>query len=81
MKNLVEPTTKYNYRPAKKRLKLWLKERGMRLIEANEWAYWAFSNRPFYSVWALVSTKKRRMTWGLNIYDDGEILMISELEG
>ena len=74
------PAKKIDYRLAERRLKLWLKEQGLRMLEAKECAYWDLSSRPFWSVWALIVGEGTYETWGLHIHDDGEILLATKLE-
>jgi len=77
---LFSPTKAIDYREAEIELKLWLKVRGIKLIEGKEWAYWNFNNRPFWSVWALLFGEKIDYgLYGFQIYDDGEILLITSL--
>ena len=80
MANLFSPTSIVDYRPAEKRLKSWLKAQGAFLVKTEGWAYWDFNNRPFWATWVKVSSKGGHGMWGLHIYDDGEILIVSELE-
>lgn len=74
-------TTKVDYRPALKRLTKWLKGQDLHLINSKEWAHWDFNNRPFWSAWVLVASPSiSGPTWGIQIYKDGEILMVLTLE-
>lgn len=73
-------TKEVDYRPAERRLELWLKKQGLGALHTSEWARWDFNNRPFWSVWALVVGEKViAETWGLQIYDDGEVSMVTKL--
>jgi len=74
-------THEVDYRPAKGRLEAWLKGQELCLVKAAEWTHWNFNNRPFWSVW--VEVVGRRVcfeTWGMHIYEDGEIVMVTKLE-
>lgn len=71
---------------AEKRVRLWLKEHESYAPKAVDgipsffdWAYWTYSDRPFFSVYVNVWGRLAGIL-GFHIYDDGEVLLVSRDE-
>ena len=72
-------TNEVDYRPALKRLKTWLIKKGLTMLSAAEWAHWKFNARPFWSTWVSVFGPEIGFeTWGVQIYDEGEIILVTK---
>ena len=72
----LQPINEVDYRGAERYLAMWLRNKRMTIRDCKEWARWCYSDRPFWSVWGHVYGDKYDGFRGVQIYDDGEVIII-----